>query len=329
MNYKITAAKIAEKANVSPATVSRYLNQRELVKNTTIEKIEAAMKELGCGFSSQSFEEKEQPIVVMTIPELRNSFFKEIIQGAKTAANAHGCCLLLYESQLKRSAIDDFCRLLKQVRAAGTIILTRLSAESLERIGAITPLVQCCEYNEEAGFTYVSINDIQAAESATKYLIEKGRNKIAFINGSASFNYAEKRQEGFFNAIDNAQITIPKQWVVRLPQINYEMAYAAICRIINGDIRPNAIFTVADDLAAAAIRAAKRYNLRVPEDIMVVGFDNIDLSIMTTPSITTVNQPKVELGYTAFEMLMELIENPMEEVKSILLDTNLVIREST
>ena len=88
-------------------------------------------------------------------------------------------------------------------------------------------------------------------------------------------------------------------------------------------------FAISDVFAAAAIRAAKRFYLRVPEDIMVVGFDNIQFSMMTSPTITTVNQPKVEMGYTAFEMLMELMENPVEEVKSILLDTNLVIREST
>ena len=329
MNNKITAAKIAEKANVSPATVSRFLNHRELVKKPTIEKIEAAMRELGYGFVSQSSVEEEQPIVVLNIPGLENSFYQEIIKGAKTAAKAHGCYLLIHESPLKRSAVDDFCRLLKRVRAAGTIILNKVSKESLEKIHTIVPLVQCCEYNEEAGFPYVSIDDRQAAEIATEHLIEKGRNKIALINGTGSFNYAEKRQEGFLAAMHNAQITVPKQWVVQLPEVNYEMAYASICRLINGDVRPNAIFAISDVFAAAAIRAAKRFYLRVPEDIMVVGFDNIQFSMMTSPTITTVNQPKVEMGYTAFEMLMELMENPVEEVKSILLDTNLVIREST
>ncbi len=329
MNNRITAAQIAERANVSPATVSRFLNHRELVKRPTIEKIEAAMRELGYGFLPGVSEEEEQPIVVLNIPGLENSFYQEIIRGAKTAAKAHGCYLLIQESPLKRGAVDDFCRLLKRVRAAGTIILNKLSKDSLEKIRSITPLVQCCEYNEEAGFPYVSIDDREAAENAVEHLIEKGRNKIAFINGPGSFNYAERRQEGFLNAMNNAGLTVPKQWVVQLPEVNYEMAYAAICRLLNGDVRPNAIFGISDVFAAAAIRAAKRFYLKVPEDLMIVGFDNIEFSMMTTPTITTVNQPKMEMGYTAFEILMELMDNPDEEVKSILLDTSLVIREST
>lgn len=77
------------------------------------------------------------------------------------------------------------------------------------------------------------------------------------------------------------------------------------------------------------IRAAKRFHLHVPRDILVVGFDNIELSSMTTPSITTVNQPKFQMGYTACEMLLELLEEPQEEMKSLILDTELIIREST
>ena len=116
---------------------------------------------------------------------------------------------------------------------------------------------------------------------------------------------------------------IPKQWIVQLPEVSYEMAYAAVCRLLNSDSRPNAFFTISDVFAAAVIRAAKRFHLHVPRDILVVGFDNIELSSMTSP------QPKFQMGYTACEMLLELMEDPHGEMKSLLLDTELVIREST
>ena len=124
------------------------------------------------------------------------------------------------------------------------------------------------------------------------------------------------------NALRNAEVMIPKQWIVQLPEVSYEMAYAAVCRLLNSDSRPNAFFTISDVFAAAVIRAAKRFHLHVPRDILVVGFDNIELSSMTSP-------PKFQMGYTACEMLLELIEDPQEEMKSLLLDTELVIREST
>lgn len=131
------------------------------------------------------------------------------------------------------------------------------------------------------------------------------------------------------NALAKAQITIPRQWVVQIPEVNYDMAYAAVCRLLNADTHPNAFFTISDVFAAAVIRAAKRFHLHVPRDIIVVGFDNIEFSAMTTPSITTVNQPKFQMGYTACEMLLELMEDPYAEMRSLLLDTELVIREST
>lgn len=126
------------------------------------------------------------------------------------------------------------------------------------------------------------------------------------------------------NALKKAEIHIPKQGLVQLPEVNYEMAYAAVCRLLNADVRPNAFFAISDVFAAAVIRAAKRFHLHVPKDIIVVGFDNIEFS-----SMTTVNQPKFQMGYTACEMLLELIGDPSGEMKSLLLDTELVIREST
>lgn len=329
MGHKITAAQIAEKACVSPATVSRFLNHRDLVKKATMQKIEIAMKELGYSVHlAEPSSCEEQPIIVLNIPGIENVFYQEVIRGAQISAKAHGCYLLIHQSPLKRSTLDDFCSLLARVKASGAIILNKIPEDSLDKIKNIVPLVQCCEYNEDADYPYVSIDDIRAAEMATEYLISCGRNKVAMINGPSGFKYSAKRQEGFLQALTNAGITVPRQWVVQLPEVNYEMAYAAICRLLNEDIKPNAFFTISDVFAAAAIRAAKRFHLNVPEDIMIVGFDNIEFSKMTTPSITTVNQPKLQMGYTACEMILELMENPQEEVKSILLDTELVIRES-
>lgn len=327
---KITVSQIAKKAEVSSATVSRVLNHRELVKESTILRVESAMRELGCKIEKTVTVAREtQPLIVMNIPGIENVFYQEVIRGARVSAKAHGCHLIIHESHLNKGNMVDFCNLLRRVNAAGVILLNRLSVENLELIRNIAPLVQCCEYNEEAEYPYVSIDDVRAAEIATEYLLANGGHKTAMINGPLSFKYARKRQEGFMNALEKAQITIPRQWVVQIPEVNYDMAYAAVCRLLNADTHPNAFFTISDVFAAAVIRAAKRFHLHVPRDIIVVGFDNIEFSAMTTPSITTVNQPKFQMGYTACEMLLELMEDPYAEMRSLLLDTELVIREST
>lgn len=329
---KITVSKIAELAGVSPATVSRVLNHRSIVKESTIRQVEDAMSNLGYPLMRErenAYAISHQPLIVLNIPGIENVFYQDVIRGARVSAKAHGCHLLIHESPLDRGSIRDFCNLLMRVEAAGTIILNYVAEELLDQIRGIVPLVQCCEYNEEADYPYVSIDDYAAAENATEYLISCGCRKLAMINGPQSFKYARKRQEGFLSAVNKADIFVPQNWLIQLPEINYEMAYAAICRILNSETRPNAFFVISDIFAAAVIRAAKRFNLNIPHDIMVVGFDNIDFSMMTTPSITTVNQPSFQQGYSASELLLEMVENPTLTPKSLLLDAELIVREST
>ena len=144
-----------------------------------------------------------------------------------------------------------------------------------------------------------------------------------------SFKYAVKRQEGFLDTLRKKDISVRPDWIVSLPEVNYQMAYSADCRLLNNEIRPNAFFVISDVFAAAVIRAAKRFDLRIPEDIIVVGFDNLDISIMTCPTITTVNQPSFQLGYSACELLLDSINHPDMFPKSLILDTELIIRESS
>ena len=131
------------------------------------------------------------------------------------------------------------------------------------------------------------------------------------------------------NALRNAEVMIPKQWIVQLPEVSYEMAYAAVCRLLNSDSRPNAFFYHIRCFCSGSDPCGEAFSPACTAGYSGVGFDNIELSSMTSPSITTVNQPKFQMGYTACEMLLELMEDPHGEMKSLLLDTELVIREST
>lgn len=330
-NSKITVAAIAKKAGVSPATVSRVLNNRnDLVKEDTIKQVIAAMQELGYTIPEmKTTVPREQPVIIMNIPTVNNIFYSQVIQGAIASANAHGCHLIINQAPLDLGYIQSFFNLVKRVDAAGIILTGPVSTDILEQIGRTVAVVQCCEYNPEVDLPFVSINDFKAAETTTEYLIERGYNKIAFINGPANYKYSRDRQKGFLSAIDKANITIPSSWMPHLPEVNYEMAYSVVCQLLSADIKPNAFFTVSDTYAAAVIRAAKRYHYHIPKDIIVIGFDNTEISSVCTPSITTVSQPRFQIGYTACEILLEKINNPGMETRSIFLETELIIREST
>ncbi|MFV0364547.1 MAG: LacI family DNA-binding transcriptional regulator [Suipraeoptans sp.] len=327
---KITVSKIAKEADVSPATVSRVMNHPEIVHNSTITQVEKAMDTLGYRIEQRSYvSQVDQPIIVLNIPSVGNDFYQEVIRGVLTSAKAHGCQLLTYQSPLNKSSVRSFCNLLKRVNASGTILLNRLSIESLEEIHSVVPLVQCCEYNEDASYPYISINDYTAAKNATRYLISCGCNKISLLNGPASFKYSIKRKAGFLSALADEDLFIPQNWIVQLPEVSFDMAYSATCRLLNSETRPHAFFAVSDVFAAAVISASKRFHLNVPNDIMVIGFDNIELSRIITPQITTVNQPCFNLGYSASESLVEMMNQPDYPSSSLLLETELVVREST
>ncbi len=327
---KVTIADISKATNVSPATVSRVLNHPELVKEETIALVKKAMLDLGCNTNKIADKvNHDQMVIVLNLPSDQNIFYQDVLRGATVSAKAHGCYLLIQQSPIDHGTIHSFCNLLHRVRAAGVILLNQIPADLLDQIQAVAPLVQCCEYNKDTSYPYVSIDDVFAAKNATEYLLSCGRNKISFVNGPIIYKYAVDRKQGFLEAIKEADVTIPKNWLVQLPEINYKMAYTAVCRILNSDTVPNAFFAASDILAMAIIRAIKRYHFKVPRDIMVVGFDNIEFCSITVPSITTVSQPRFQMGYSACEILIEMLLNPASEVKSILLDTELVIREST
>ena len=199
----------------------------------------------------------------------------------------------------------------------------------METLDRYAPVVQCCEYNNKSHIPYVSIDDFNAARSVTNYLLSSGRRKIAFINGPLTFNYAQERLRGFETALVKHKVTVPQNWRISLPDISYDIGYSSICQLLSSSNRPNAIFASSDVFAISALRAARRFGLRVPQDLSIIGFDNIDIAAMVSPAISTINQPCFQIGFTACETLAERINNPDSIPRSILLDAELVLRESS
>ena len=124
-------------------------------------------------------------------------------------------------------------------------------------------------------------------------------------------------------------VHVNQDWILPLNDINADMAFSATIKLFSNHEQPDAIFAVSDVLATGAIRAVNYVGKNVPKDVVVVGFDNIALSTMMIPSISTVNQPSFQMGYLANEFLFEKLQNPLTETKRMLLDTELIIRESS
>jgi Transcriptional regulators len=327
---KTTITDIANEAGVSIATVSRILNQKDNVKLETRQKVLDAMKALDYQPDfPNALVSTDSNTILMSVPELSNPIFSTIINGAQKSANRQGYHLLVHQARSLYKSIDDYQSLLKYP-VAGLILLSSVpEAKLLESLNLRCPLVMCSEYYEGFDVSYVSINDYTAGKSATDYLIAIGRKRISLINSSLQNKYARHREAGYIAALESAGIEINNEWIVHLSDISFDLALSSASHILSTENRPDAFFAVSDIYAAAIIKACKKNGLRVPQDVSVIGFDNIDISMMTDPAITTVSQPSYQMGYQACDLLFEKIANRNLPNKQILLETELIVRGST
>lgn len=328
---KITIEEIAKRANVSIATVSRIINHKDTVKPATRQKVLDIMEEM-------NFQPKSAPVItnskskviLMCVPDFTNPFNSPVIDGVQKAAHVHDYDVLILQSKDFYTESTDYLNIIKNNSLAGMLILSSApTSKLLEELSFRCPVVMCSEYAEDYGVSYVSINDFDAAKKAVNYLISTGCKKIGMINSNTKFKYARHREKGYFSALTDANLESNPEWISHISSINYNLALSNAKHILSLPNRPDAFFAISDVFAVAVIRAAKELGLRVPEDVSVVGFDNIELSVMCDPKITTVEQPAFDIGLQACELLIEKISNPSFTDKQIILNTELIVREST
>ena len=194
---KTTYQQIARLSGVSVATVFRVINNRKLVSRETYEKVVAAMDALDYNHSFDVQTEKIPPrgVIVLVIPEIGNPFYTDAINGIKLAARNqdHSYDIVLYDAVITPANAGVFIRFLNNVHATGVIVFERVEAGVLERINQLVPVVQCSEFNPESKLSYVSIDNIRAAQSAVEYILSRGCTRVAFINGDFSYQYALDR----------------------------------------------------------------------------------------------------------------------------------------
>ena len=328
---KVTIAEIAELSGVSAATVSRVLNHQYLVKPDTRNRVMSAIDTLGYKFSDESKiqQSKNKGLFILNIPSLDNPFYSDLVAGAKSAADRYGYHLLVNQEEINSDTFYRLSGLFSSVKIAGLITTNSIPRPLLTKLSQMIPMVQCCEYDDQIPIPYVCVDNVMAMENATEHLLALGCRKIAMVNGPIQNKYARDRKLGYLNAMKKAGINVPSNWILQLSEINFFMALSAILSHLASDDIPDAYITVSDIYAAAAVRAAAQRGISIPKDLMVVGFDNVEISMATTPLITTINLPRFQLGYIACELLVERIRNPVVEQKRILLNTELILREST
>lgn len=342
MAKKVTIQDVAKAANVSIATVSRVLNNPQAVKNGTRLRVQQAFGEVGYGVTAPALtlpanvpdetevQSKPSHTILAILPELRNPFYADVLDGIISKADFRGYETVLYRAKMARYSLEELRELVVASHVCGVLTLGKISTpRDLEELNRYVPVVQCAEFEKECNLPYVSIDDYGAARSVMQLLLEKGRRRIALLNGPLQYKYAVERERGYFDALQEAGIERDDSLVIHQPVSEFDLALSSASRLLNTPERPDAIFAVSDVMAVAAIRAIHRANLRVPEDISVVGFDDTYIAQMCEPSLTTVRQRGSQMGTYAADILLDMVAGVQVANQQILMDVDLLVREST
>lgn len=321
---------VAQKAGVSVATVSRVINNIGAVTPETRLKVENAIKELNYEPSmlGRNLRNSESRLLLVLIPSISNPFYTEIINGIENIAIQNHYNILLCQTDSNPQRENIYFNMVKNKLADGVISMDpTVNMTKLNELAEKHPVILCSEYEESGSIPYVTINSELAAYHAVKHLIKLGNKKIALINSDEKFLYARQRRKGYERALQEFQIPIRSEWIYNTAQLDFENGVQAMRRLLQAEEKPTGVFVVSDTLAIGAIKELNNSGLKAPDDIAIVGFDNIVFSNMTNPTLTTVAQPMYKMGTVAAHMLIDQIKG--QNVENIVLDHELIIRQST
>lgn len=320
---------VANAAGVSVATVSRAINQSDLITEETKKKVYDAIEKLGyqSNVLGKSLRMGQTKIIMVMLSSLANTFCSSVIHSIDKIAGSKGYYTMICTTEGVPEKESYYINFAKNGLFDGIIVLnSTLNKEQMCELSKTIPVVQCSEFTDTTHTPYVSIDNEQAAYDAVKMLIHNGRRKIVFHTVDNNLISTSERLKGYKRALGENHIAFDENLVV-CGNYGYRNAVRIFEDYIAGGNSFDAIFAVSDRMASGAMHAVISSGLKVPSDVEIIGFDNTDISYTSTPQITTVSQPHFMLGKCAFELLEKVIHK--EETENIILDHQIIVRNST
>ena len=327
----MTIKDIAKLSGTSVATVSRVINNNSNVRKDLKQKVLSVIKETNYipNTMGRNLRKSKSEMILVMLPTLSNPFYSKILKGIEERASELGYGILLTVTHLQWKTEKKYLEMLQTKQVDGVISLfSKLSLNEINELAKVYPFVQCCEYTEGAALPYVMIDNEKAAYSAVKYFISHGHKKIGMISGSFYENSESSREKGYRNALIDAGLPFDERYIFKsnyTPENGME-----ICeKLLKLKEPPTAILAVSDTLAIGAIKYLKTINIKVGEEIEVIGFDNASITKVYDPSVSTVSQPRYDLGTVSVDLLMDKINDLSVVNKGIILPFELILRDST
>jgi len=322
---------LGEYLNLSPATISLVLNNapgvRSIPQETRDRVIEAAAKfDYRPSFYARSLRKKQSFTVGVLVPELSDHYATEVLAGVEELLIEEGYFYLTASHRRKPDLIDEYPRLLADRSVEGFILIDTVLEKSMN-----LPVVVVAGHRKIEGATNVVLDQKRAAELALRHLYQLGHRKIAFMRGGSHSSDADDRWNCLMSVARDLKISVPPEYTVQLqlkastPELGFEPAN----ELLQHSSDFTAIVCYNDISAIGAIRACMNHGIKVPEDISVVGFDDIESAAFHNPSLTTIRQPLKQMGVVSARILLQRIRGQATFPDIVPIHPELVIREST
>jgi len=326
---------VAKRAGVSTATVSRVMSgPKHAVASQTRQRVMRAVELLSYAPNSaaKNLRTLRSGKLLVTVPNIANPFFSLILQGIEDAAHRDGYAVLLGDTQHNAKREERYAQMLRKKEADGLIFLGhRLPKEAASLVRAAAPrcapVVNGCEFSPRLGVPSVHIDNAKASYEAMDHLYGLGHRRIGVITGPLVSPLSRDRLHGTMLRAKAAQAT--DALIVVHGDFEIESGIAAAERFLDRDDPPTAVFCFNDEMAMGVIEAARHRLLRVPDDLSVVGFDDIRFARHMDPPLTTVAQPMREIGEGCVRLLLEILRGNMIAPVSVTLPHELTIRSTT
>lgn len=322
---------IAKLAKTSTATVSRALNNDPRVKEETKRRILDIVKQTGYKRNTlgRNLRKMRSGNILAILPTILNPIYSRIIDGVERRAKKFDYGVIIAVSHRKKENERKQLEMLQTKEVDGAItFVTSLDEQYLEKIALQYPLVLCAGFTQCENVSYTCINNEKAVYDGMKYLLSLGHKRIACINHKFSKVYELQRKIGYEKALKEAKLPIRPEYMI-MNCTDYIDGYNYAKKLMELPEPPTAIFAFSDKIASGCIKYLNEIGVKVGVEVDVMGFDNIEIGEIITPTLTTINQPLEEMGMVAFDILYEKIKNIETTRKAVIMDHKLIIRQST
>jgi LacI family transcriptional regulator len=325
---------IAELAGVSRSTVSRVVNDQPNVRTSVRKRVLEVIQNAGYhpNAAARTLASQRSWMIGMVLPRSVSSFFADpyfprLTQGIAQACNQYNYTLALFLISTNEDEEKIYPRVSRKGLLDGILVQAGQIGDPLidRLVNSNIPLVIAGRPVQAVDASYIDVDNVTAAYNAVNYLIHLGYQRIGTITGLGNSTVSIDRKEGYLKAISERGRDVCEALIAE-GDFTEAGGYYAMQQLLPA--KPDAVFVASDLMALGAMRAVREAGLSIPDDIAFVGFDDLPLATLPKPQLTTVRQPIYHLGFKAVEILIDLIENGIEPARRIIMDTELIIRDS-